>query len=122
MDGDVGITFILAIMEISDEIWCQLINQLFTVELRTRKSMDTDFYQRRFDRIRDLLKEIQIYVHDPLGENYDHTRTDCEAILQGEPQSPLTIVEVIKPIIYFTNGETRRLIQPGVVMIQSATL
>jgi len=109
-------------MEPSHDILCLIINQLFSLEIRTRSLSDFDFYQRRFDRIRDLFKEIQFYVHDPLGELYDHTRTDCEAILQGEPHPPLTIVEVIKPIIYLTNDDGRRLIQAGVVIIKGQSI
>ncbi|HEY3385482.1 MAG TPA: hypothetical protein VGK46_03165 [Saprospiraceae bacterium] len=98
--------------------WCQIINQIHTLDVRTRSLADRDFYQRRFDRIRDLLKEANIHVHNPEGESYDFTRTDCEAMLQGDAHDALKIVEVIKPVIYHITSEGPRLIQPGVVIIQ----
>ena len=99
--------------------WCNIINQLHSLDTRARQSADSEFYKRRIERIHDLLKEIQLLVHDPLGEIYTSTRTDCEAILEGELSDSMTIVEVIKPIIYFSQGETRRLIQPGVVLVKA---
>ncbi len=98
--------------------WCNIINQLHSLDARARQSADSDFYRRRIERIHDLLKDIQLIVHDPLGESYSSTRTDCEAILEGDLTESLTIVEVIKPIVYYTQGETRRLIQPGVVLVK----
>jgi len=98
--------------------WCNIINQLHALDTRARQSADSDFYRRRIERIHDLLKDIQLLVHDPLGEMYSSTRTDCEAILEGEPGESMKIVEVIKPIIYYSVGETRRLIQPGVVLVK----
>ncbi len=109
-------------MDSSNSTWCLIINQLFSLEIRTRSLSDADFYQRRFDRIRDLLKDNHFYVHDPLGETYEYTRTDCDVILQGESHPPLIIVEVIKPIIYLTNDDSRRLLQAGVVIIQGQVL
>ena len=62
--------------------WCNTINQLYTLEVRTRQLTERDFYQRRFERIRELLDELHIHVHDPLGEPYEYTRTDCEGIVK----------------------------------------
>lgn len=105
-------------MDPSISTWCNIINQLFILELRTRTLEENDFYRRRFDRIKELLNEINIYVHDPLGESYDHTRMDCEGIIQGDTQKQLFIIEVIKPIIYLKSTEGNRLVQPGVVLIE----
>ena len=101
--------------------WCNIINQLYTLEVRTRQLTERDFYQRRFERIRELLDELHIHVHDPLGEPYEYTRTDCEGIVQGAAEQPLYIVEVIKPIIYHKSPEGHRILQPGIVIIQGKT-
>jgi len=108
-------------MDSNHTTWCNIINQLHSLDTRARQSPDSDFYRRRIERIHDLLKDIQLLVHDPLGETYSSTRTDCEAILEGEPNESMTIVEVIKPIIYYSQGETRRLIQAGVVLVKGKT-
>ena len=97
---------------------CHIINQIHGVEDRTRQLPDHDFYHRRFDRIRDLFRELQIHIHNPIGEAYDQTRTDCEAIMDGDPVPPLAIVEVIKPIIYQMSPNGTRILQQGIVIIK----
>jgi hypothetical protein len=41
----------------------------------------------------------QAFIHDPLGEPYNETRTDCEAEIGGNNLQNLFISNVIKPII-----------------------
>lgn len=98
--------------------WCNIINQLYTLEVKTRQLTEKDFYQRRFDRIRELLDELNIHVHDPIGESYEYSRTDCEGIIEGETHQPLVIVEVVKPIIYYKSSDGNRILQQGIVIIK----
>ena len=59
---------------------------------------------------------MNIGVLNPIGQQYTDTRTDCDAtILEG---GNMQIVEVIKPIIYYSDGDQKYLIQKGIVIVR----
>ena len=59
----------------------------------------------------------------PMGEPFNETRTDLDASISGAGAENLVVVEVFKPIIRAvfrdTAGEFARLIQKGVVIVES---
>ena len=92
-----------------------MANQLFA--LKGKVSHDRSLY-RHVERMERALASLGLLIHDPLGEPYDETRTDCEASIAGESVHNLVVVEVIKPIVYQQAGTWRQLLQPGVVVVQ----
>ena len=98
----------------------KIVNQLFELEKKVMAKPDMQTSTRHFDRIRENLSELGITVHNPLGEPFPETRTDCEASIAGDLSQHLIIEEVIKPIIYQMDTNQRKfIIQRGVVIVQS---
>jgi hypothetical protein len=60
-----------------------------------------------------------LVFHNPIGEKFDETRTDCEATISGTGHDNLEIFEVIKPIIYVKYDQTQMIAQKGIVIVQS---
>jgi len=97
----------------------KLVNQVFELEKKVATKPDSSSFTRNFDRIRESLSEIGFWVHNPFGESYSETRTDCEATIAGNFADKLVITEVIKPIIYFKlNENEKHLVQRGVVIVE----
>jgi hypothetical protein len=97
----------------------KLVNQVFELEKKVASKPDSNSFTRNFDRIRESLSEIGLWVHNPFGETYSETRTDCEATIAGNFADKLVITEVIKPIIYFKlNENEKHLVQRGVVIVE----
>ena len=90
----------------------RIINQFFDIE---KKSAQNSAVLRPLERIRNTFDEMGYRIHNPLGEKYNETRTDCEAGIVGSKLDNLVIVEVIKPIVH-QNG---LIIQKGVVIVES---
>ena len=102
-----------------------IINQLFEIENKLKKIQESNSIQRNIDRLKDffateILSEGQGFVfHNPIGENYNETRTDCEASISGNSHENLEIIEVLKPIIYVRVGNTQVVVQKAIVIVQS---
>lgn len=102
-----------------------MLNQLFEIEQKIGKIQETNSVQRNIDRLKDFfeteaLSEGQgLVFHNPIGEKFDETRTDCEATISGTGHDNLEIIEVIKPIIYVKYGQTQMIAQKGIVIVQS---
>lgn len=108
--------------DISGLIEC--INQLHDMEKKVAKLQETNSLHRNMARFRDIFEQKLhqqegILWQSPVGEAYEDTRTDVEANVVGTATDHLVIVDVIKPIIYLKKGDTRTLIQRGVVVVQS---
>ena len=114
--------------------YLDLVNQVFEIEKKANSIQETNSIHRNIKRLKDLLenelfrvgaveREVGISYHNPLGEKYDETRTDCEASIAGSDTENLEIVEVIKPIIFYSfidNDKPRKTIaQKGVVIVKS---
>lgn len=97
-----------------------LINQIFEIEKKSANSDLEKSLSRNFDRIKNTLENSGYRYHNPLGEKYDLTRLDCEAMISGNETDNLKIVEVIKPIIYWNDGSGNTIIQKGVVVTESS--
>lgn len=102
-----------------------MLNQIFEIEQKINKLQEPNSVQRNLDRLKDFfeneaLTEGQGMVfHNPIGEKFDETRTDCEATISGNGHDNLEIIEVIKPIIYVKYGQTQVIAQKGIVIVQS---
>jgi hypothetical protein len=102
-----------------------MLNHVFEIEQKIGKIQEPNSVQRNIDRIKeffenDALTEGQgLFYHNPSGEKFDETRTDCEATISGSGHDNLEIIEVIKPIIYIKYGQTQMIAQKGIVIVQS---
>ena len=111
--------------------WLDILNQVFEIEKKVSSIKEDNSIQRNLNKIKGILEEdffkngvtIGLSYHNPLGENYSDTRTDCDATIAGTGVENLEIVEVIKPIIYYAYQENDRInkviVQPAVVIVQS---
>jgi hypothetical protein len=101
-----------------------LVNQVFDIEKKASRIDEENSIERSVNNIKDifeneLLKDAKITYENPIGEEYDETRTDCEASIAGESSSNLIITEVIKPIIHIRKGGVNKIEQKGVVIVES---
>jgi len=97
----------------------KLVNQIFELEKKVISKPENNSFSRNFNRIHESLSELGLMVHNPYGEDYNETRTDCEATIAGSFTDKLVITEVIKPVIYFKlNENEKHLIQRGVVIVE----
>lgn len=105
-----------------------ILNQIFEIENKLKKIQEQNSIQRNIDRLKDFFESealsdgqgLQFY--NPIGENYDETRTDCEASISGASHENLEIIEVLKPIIYAKVGNSKMVIQKAVVIVQTKTI
>ena len=102
-----------------------ILNQVFEIEQKINKIQEQNSVQRNIGRLKNFfeteaLAEGQgLIYHNPIGENYNETRTDCDATISGEDHNNLKIVEVIKPIIYVKYANIQIIAQKGIVIVQS---
>jgi hypothetical protein len=108
-----------------------LLNQVFEIEKKLQKLSEEHSIHRNIRKLRMGLEEgyplaighscirAGLTYHDPTGEAYDETRTDCEARIAGESSENLRIVEAVKPIIRLQLGGTSRIVQRAVVVVRA---
>lgn len=96
-----------------------LINQLFELRNKLQQEGVEDKVERNLNRIFNTLEEEGYILKNPLGEEYKETRTDCEANIVGKESRHMIISQVIKPIIYRKELNELKLLQKGVVMVES---
>jgi len=97
----------------------EMANQVFDIEKRAQKMDDGHKLDRNLRRMKEALERVGILIHDPLGETWEETRTDCEATISGDSLESLVIQEVIKPIIRLRDNRILHMIQRGVVIVGS---
>lgn len=97
---------------------CNIINQIHSLEAKLMANEEHQALGRRFQRIKKSFEEMNLFIHNPIGEDYSETRLDCEASISGETNENLKIIEVIKPLIYFRNQDDNELIQRAVVIAE----
>jgi hypothetical protein len=110
------------------QAYLDLVNQIFEIEKKATSIKEDNSIQRNINRINSMFeegffKDAGLTYHNPIGESYADTRTDCEATIQGEDKGFLEIIEVFKPIIFYSYKENENTIkiiaQPAVVIVQS---
>jgi len=71
----------------------------------------------------DPSESVRLVYEDPMGQPFSETRTDLEASISGVATDDLVVVEVIKPIIRAVirdgAGEFSRVVQKGIVVVES---
>ena len=109
----------------SQKIFLDLLNQIFEIEKKLVRIQESNSISRNVNKLKELF-ETELYpqgsgltYHNPLGETYSETRTDCDASIAGESTENLVIVEVIKPIIRIKQGGLNQIVQKAVVVVQS---
>ena len=113
------------------QAYLDFMNQIFEIEKKSTNLKEENSIQRNLNKMKGILEEeffkgsstIGLTYHNPIGESYSDTRTDCEATIAGTEVENLEIIEVIKPIIFYAYQEIEKVIkvivQPAVVIVQS---
>ena len=116
------------------QAYLDFMNQIFEIEKKATNLKEENSIQRNINKMKGIMEDeffkgtstIGLSYHNPLGENYTDTRTDCEATISGTSVEDLEIIEVIKPIIFYAyqeNDKTMKVIvQPAVVIVQSKNI
>lgn len=97
----------------------QVLNNLFDIERKLTIHGDSGNARRNVERIKEAFEDERIFYEDPMGELFSETRIDLEATITGEGIDNLQVVEVIKPIIRVGNKTFSRVVQKGIVIVQS---
>ena len=97
----------------------QVLNNLYDIERKLSIHGDSGNSRRNVERIKEALENERIFYEDPMGQSYSETRTDFEATITGDGSENLKVVEVIKPIIRIGDRSFSRVVQKGIVIVQS---
>lgn len=99
----------------------QVLNNLCDIERKLSIHGDPGNAKRNVERIKETFEDEKVFYEDPMGQSFSETRTDLEATITGEGSDNLKVVEVIKPIIRVGDRKFSRVVQKGIVIIQSNT-
>lgn len=105
-----------------------ILNQIFEIEQKVKKLKESNSIQRNIEKIKEnfenniLENDAGLVYHNPLGETYNITRTDCKASIAGPSTENLIITEVIKPIIRVKKDNLTSIVQPAIVIVESKKL
>jgi hypothetical protein len=97
----------------------KIINQVFEMEKKVAAKPEMSGLQRNIDRIKTVFEEMGFTYHNPAGEKYSETRTDCDASITGELKDNMVIADVVKPVIFETGDAGKLIIQKAVVLVQN---
>ena len=98
-----------------------LLNNLYEIEKKFALHGDPSNSSRNLEKIKDTLSGEGLFYEDPLGQPFKETRTDLEATISGVGIENLVVVEVMKPIVRFGTADFSRVVQKGIVVVQSKT-
>lgn len=105
-----------------------LINNVFEIEKKAAVLNESNSIMRNINKIKEILEldllstsseTTGLVYHNPLNEDYNETRTDCEANIAGTSTENLRIIEVIKPIVRLKRGGQNVIVQKGIVIAES---
>lgn len=96
-----------------------LLNNLYEIERKLAVHGDPGNASRNIAKIKDAFAEQKLFYEDPMGEMFKETRTDLDATISGAGTENLVVVEVIKPIIRTGDAALSRVVQKGIVLVQS---
>ncbi|MEI8283212.1 MAG: hypothetical protein WCG75_12465 [Armatimonadota bacterium] len=99
----------------------QVLNNLCDIDRKLSIHGDPGNARRNVERIKETIEDIKVFYEDPMGQSFSETRTDLEATITGEGTDNLKVVEVIKPIIRVGDRKFSRVVQKGIVIVQSDT-
>lgn len=122
--------------DIRDDIkpYIYILNQVYEIEKKLKKlsqlsnsenDKNLNSPQRNIKNLKEyfqasLPNDINLTYHNPIGEDYNETRTDCDASIAGKKTENLKIVDVIKPIIRISYKGLNRIIQKAVVIVEAS--
>jgi hypothetical protein len=96
-----------------------LLNQVYEVEHKLKRHGDPGNALRNLDKIKDIFEDGGLFYDDPMGQEFKETRTDIEATISGVGTENLVVVEVLKPIIRAGKRDLSRVVQKGIVVVES---
>ena len=99
----------------------QVLNNLCDIDRKLSIHGDPGNAKRNVERIKETFEDERVFYEDPMGQSFSETRTDLEATITGEGSDNLKVVEVIKPIIRVGDRNFSRVVQKGIVIVQSET-
>jgi hypothetical protein len=99
------------------QLWIRMANLVFELEKKLSVHEPSTAVKRNVERMKAVLEEAGLLLLNPIGELYSETRTDLEASITESAQSPLIILDVIKPILYTNQDQGHSLLQKGVVIV-----
>ena len=106
----------------------ELLDQVFEIERKLSLIQEENSIGRNINKIKavfegllstDAEPDTGFTYHDPIGEDYNETRTDLEASIAGDSTENLVVTEVIKPILRYRKGNSSIIVRKGVVVVQS---
>ena len=97
----------------------QVLNNLCDIERKLNIHGDLGHAKRNVERIKEAFEEQRLFYEDPMGERFTETRTDIEASITGAGTENLFVVEVIKPIIRAGDTSFSKVVQKGIVVVES---
>jgi hypothetical protein len=97
----------------------KLMNNLCDIERKLQIHGDPGNAKRNVDRMKETLEDEKIFYEDPMGQPFSETRTDLEASITGSGTENLCVVEVIKPIVRVGDKSFSRVVQKGIVVVES---
>lgn len=112
----------MAYMPVEAPKWAlALMNNLYEVERKLAVHGDPGNASRNIEKMKDALKgeDEGLFYEDPMGQSFKETRTDLEATITGSSTENLVVVEVIKPIVRYGGKGFSRVVQKGIVLVQS---
>src|SRR5262245_8182274 len=97
-----------------------VMNNLYEIERKLIVHGDPCNAARNVERIREAIAvEGLLFYEDPRGQPFKETRTDLEASISGTTTENLVVAEVIKPIIRCGRPDRSRVVQKGIVVVES---
>lgn len=96
-----------------------VLNNVFEAESKLKKSGDPGNIQRNLAKIKNAFEEMGLFYEDPIGQPFSETRTDLEGSISGTSTENLVVVEVMKPVIRHGRREFSRVVQKGIVILES---
>lgn len=96
-----------------------ILNNLYEVEKKLALHGDAGNATRNIEKMKDMFAEVGLFYEDPMGQEFRETRTDLDATISGSGTENLVVVEVIKPIIRGGEAAFSKVIQKGIVVVES---
>lgn len=97
----------------------QALNNLCDIERKLLAGGDPLNARRNVERIKEAFEATHLFYEDPMGQDFNETRIDLEASITGTNTETLKVVEVIKPVIRVGSKALSRVVQKGIVVVES---
>ena len=97
----------------------QTMNNIYDIERKLTIHGDNGNAIRNVEKIKETFLDMGIFYEDPFGQEFKETRTDLEATISGASTNNIIVVEVIKPIIRGGDTKYSRVVQTGIVIVES---